>query len=80
MLKDDLKQKRISLQVVIITTVSYFVVYSLIKYFHRGQFNLAESLLGALIFFVIFFFLWSYLNKRIERKKQKSEGQIYDQK
>jgi len=69
MLRSDLKQKRISLQVAIITTVSYFVVYSLIKYFHRGQFNLTELLLGALIFFVVFYFLWSYLNKRIGKQK-----------
>lgn len=81
MLKSNLKQKRnpLPMQIAIITAVSYSVVYSLIKYFHQGQFNLAESLLGALIFFVVFFFLWSYLNKRIE-KKQKREKRNYGQK
>lgn len=74
MFKNNLKQKRNPLLIAIITAVSFFIGLSLVKYFRHGQFNLtdlAESLLGALVFFIVYFFLGNYLNKRIEKKKQK---------
>ena len=72
MLRGDLEQKRNPLPITIITAVSFFIGLSLVKYFRQGQFNitdLTESLLGALVFFIVYYFLGSYLNKRIERKK-----------
>jgi len=80
MLKSNLKQKRNSLLAAIITAVAFSIGLSLVKYIRRGQFDLIESLIGALVFFVVYYFLGSYLNKRTERKKQKSEEKIYDQK
>ena len=71
MFRSNPKQKRSPLLLAIITTVSFFIGLSLVKYLRRGQFNLIESLIGALVFFVIFYFLGNYLNKRAERKKQK---------
>lgn len=64
----------------IITSVAFFIAFSLVKYIRRGQFDLIETLIAALVFFVVYYFLGSYLNKRIERKRQKSEEQKYDQK
>ncbi|MCK4355341.1 hypothetical protein KAW43_03305 [Candidatus Parcubacteria bacterium] len=83
MLRSNLKQKKNPLPIAIITAISFFIGLSLVKYFRQGQFDLtdfAQSLLGALVFFIVYFFLQSYLNKRIERKKQKNEAQNYDQK
>jgi len=83
MFKNNLKQKSNPLLVAIITAASFFIGLSLVKYFRQGQLNLtnlAESLIAALVFFVVYYFLGSYLNKRIERKKQKNKAQIYDQK
>ena len=73
MLRSNLKQKRNPLLIAIITAVSFFIGLSLVKYIRQSQFDitdLAESLLGALVFFIVYHFLGSYLNKRIERKKQ----------
>ena len=71
MLRSDLKQKRNPLLLAIIVAVSFFIGLSLVKYIRRGQFDLIESLFATLVFFVIFYFLGNYLNKRRERKKQK---------
>ncbi len=83
MLKSNLKQKRNPLLIAIITAVSFFIGLSLVKYIRRGQLDLtdlAESSIGALVFFVVYYFLGSYLNKRAERKKQKREERNYNQK
>jgi hypothetical protein len=69
MFKSDLKQKRNPLPIAIITAVSFFIGLSLVKYIWRGQFDLIESLIGALVFFVVYFFLQSYLSKRAEKTK-----------
>lgn len=71
MLRSDLKQKRNPLLLAIITAVSFFIGLSLVKYIRRGQFDPIESLIATLVFFVVYFFVGSYLNKRRERKKQK---------
>ena len=73
MLKSNLKQKRNPLLVAIIATVAFFIGLLLVKYIRRGQFDLIGSLIAALVFFVVYYFLGGYLNKRIERKKQKVE-------
>ena len=80
MLKNDLKQKRNPLLIAIIPAVAFFIGFSLVKYIRRGQFDLMETLIAALVFFVVYYFLGRYLNKRIERKRQKNEEQIYDRK
>ena len=83
MLRTNLKQKKNPLLIAIITAVSFFIGLSLVKYFRQGQFDitdLAQSLLGALVFFIVYFLLQSYLNKRIERKKQKREERNNEQK
>lgn len=72
MFKNNLKQKKNPLLVAIITAVAFFIGLSLVKYFRGGQVDLIETLIGALVFFVVYYFLGRYLNKRIERKKQKS--------
>ncbi len=77
MLRNNLKQKRNPLLLAIITAVAFFIGLSLVKYIRRGQFDLMETLIAALVFFVVYYFLGRYLNKRIERKKQKSEEQKY---
>ena len=69
MLRSNLKQKRNPLPIAIITAVSFFIGLSLVKYLRQGQFDLIQSLIGALVFFIVYYFLGSYLNKRIERKK-----------
>ncbi|UZE93001.1 MAG: hypothetical protein IB617_02470 [Candidatus Nealsonbacteria bacterium] len=70
MLRSNLKQKKNPLPIAIITTVSFFIAFSLVKYLRHGQFDLIESLIGALVFFVVYFFLQGYLNKRIEKKQR----------
>ena len=69
MLRGNLGQKRNPLLIAIITAVAFFIGLSLVKYLRQGQFDLIESLIGALVFFVVYFFVGSYLSKRIERKK-----------
>ena len=80
MLRSNLKQKKNPLLLAIITAISFFIAFSLVRYFRHGQIDLIETLIAALVFFVVYYFLGSYLNKRIERKRQKSEEQKYDQK
>jgi len=83
MFKSNPKPKNTLLLTATLTAVSFFIAFSLVKYIRRGQLDLtdlAESLLGALVFFVVYYFLGRYLNKKMERKKQKGKAQIYDQK
>ena len=80
MFRSNPKQKSNLLLSAILTTISFSIAMLLLRYFRRGQFYLVESLVGALIFFVVYYFIGSYLNKRIERKKQKREERNYDQK
>ncbi len=69
------KQKRnplpIRLQMAIITATSFFIAFSVIKYIRRGQFDLIETLIGALIFFVVFYLLSQVFYKRRLKKQEK---------
>jgi len=80
MLRSSPKQKSNLLLTAILTTVSFFIAFSLVKYIRQGQVDLIETLIGALVFFVVYFFVGNYLSKRTERKKQKSREKNYDQK
>ena len=80
MFKSNPKQKSNLLLTAILTAVSFFIAFSLVKYIRHGQVDLIETLIGALVFFVVYYFLGRYLNKSRERKKQKGKAQIYDQK
>lgn len=54
-----------------LTTVGYITVVILVKLLRGMELDLAEILIGAVIFGVIFFTGWTYFNKRAEKRRKK---------
>jgi len=69
MIDDNPKQKSNILLNAAFATISFSVAMLLLDYFRHRQFDLVGLLIGALIFFIIFYFL-SRVFVRIRAKKQ----------
>lgn len=54
-----------------LATFGYIAAISIVKYVRGQQFFITEILLGAVIFWIIFFLVNRWLSKRIEKKRSK---------
>jgi len=54
-----------------LATLGYIIAISIVKYLVGQKVILTDVLLGAVIFWVIFFFVHRWRLKRIEKKKSK---------
>jgi len=52
------------LKISIITSVFYFVFYNLISYTFSKSLKISLSLTSTMIFFIVYYFLLKYINKR----------------
>ena len=66
-----LNEKRSPWLISFIVALLYFVFYNATRYAMHESFQMLEALAGAAVFFVVYFFLQGYVNKKFEKKEIK---------
>jgi len=68
MIKRDLT-KRNPYLIATITATVYFLSFTIVKYLLWNKFEFLETLLSAVIFWIAFFFLQIYINRKVDKEK-----------
>ena len=68
MIKRDLT-KRNPYLIATITATVYFLSFTIVKYLLWNKFEFLETLLSVVIFWIAFFFLQIYINRKVDKEK-----------